>query len=241
MIPLHGRATFCAFVTLFLLGSFSALAAPASEPPPPSTMKSIIIGVLVIVSLVSLFLIAERGVALRQETVLPSKLLEAQQICRTHEELLALRAECNRHPSPYGRLLSSCIDNLHLPREENIEQLQTRARAEVVKMERGRVFEVVTGVAPLLGLVGTIFGLITLFKGMGVEVNAEQIARFSEGIYIALYATLLGLSVAIPSLVGWSYFNRKIETMVVEMESQCDTFLRGQYRRHSGGPREGDE
>ena len=103
------------------------------------------------------------------------------------------------------------------------------------------VLEIVTGVAPLLGLVGTIFGLITLFKGMGVEVNAEQIARFSEGIYIALYATLLGLSVAIPSLVGWSYFNRKIETMVVEMESQCDTFIHGQYRRHSGGLREGDE
>ena len=129
-----------------------------------------------------------------------------------------------------------------MPREENIEQLQTRARAEVVKLERGVVvLEIVTGVAPLLGLVGTIFGLITLVKGMGVEVNAEQIARFSEGIYIALYATLLGLSVAIPSLVGWSYFNRKIETMVVEMESQCDTFIRGQYRLHTGGLREGDE
>ena len=242
MNPLHGCATFWAFATLFLLGSFSAWAAPAAEPPPPSTMKSIIIGVLVIVSLVSLFLIAERGVALRQETVLPPKLLEAQQICRTQKELLTLRAECNRHPSPYGRLLGSCIDNLHLPREQNIEQLQTRARAEVVRLERGVVvLEIVTGVAPLLGLVGTIFGLITLFKGMGVEVNAEQIARFSEGIYIALYATLLGLSVAIPSLVGWSYFNRKIETMVVEMEFQCDTFLRGQYWHHSGGPREGDE
>ena len=238
----HGRAMLWAAGALLLLGTVCVWAAPAPEPPPPSTMKSIIIGVLVLVSLVSLFLIVERGVALRQERVLPPKLLDAQQICRTQEQLLTLRTECNRYPSPYGRLLGSCIDNLHLPREENIEQLQTRARAEVVKLERGVVvLEIVTGVAPLLGLVGTIFGLITLFKGMGVEVNAEQIARFSEGIYIALYATLLGLSVAIPSLIGWSYFNRKIETMVVEMESQCDTFLRGQYRRQPDKLMEGPE
>ena len=238
----HGRAMLWTAGALLLLGTVSVWAAPAPEPPPPSTMKSIIIGVLVLVSLVSLFLIVERGVALRQERVLPPKLLDAQQICRTQEQLLSLRTECNRHPSPYGRLLGSCIDNLHLPREENIEQLQTRARAEVVKLERGVVvLEIVTGVAPLLGLVGTIFGLITLFKGMGVEVNAEQIARFSEGIYIALYATLLGLSVAIPSLIGWSYFNRKIETMVVELESQCDAFLQGQYRRHPDELLEGSE
>ena len=110
--------------------------------------------------------------------------------------------------------------------------LQTRARAEVVKLEHGIVvLEIITGVAPLLGLVGTIFGLITLFKGMGVDAPAEQTAMFSEGISIALQATLLGLVVAIPSLIGWSYFNRKIETMVVEMENLCDEFLHSQYRR----------
>ena len=113
-----------------------------------------------------------------------------------------------------------------------MEVLQTRARSEVVKMERGIVvLEIITGVGPLLGLVGTIFGLITLFKGMGVEVSSDQAAMFSEGISLALEATLLGLAVAIPSLIGWSYFNRRIEAMVVEMENHCDEFLRGQYQR----------
>ena len=113
-----------------------------------------------------------------------------------------------------------------------MEVLQTRARSEVVKMERGIVvLEIITGVGPLLGLVGTIFGLITLFKGMGVEVTSDQAAMFSEGISLALEATLLGLAVAIPSLIGWSYFNRRIEAMVVGMENNCDEFLRGQYQR----------
>ncbi len=202
------------------------------EKPPPSTMKTVIVGVLVTGSLISVFLIVERGVTLRRSKVIPARLAESQTVCHTQDDLLALRTACNHEPSPYGRLLSCCIDNLHLSRDENMEMLQTRARAEVVKMEHGIVvLEIITGVAPLLGLVGTIFGLITLFKGMGVEATAEQTAMFSEGISIALQATLLGLVVAIPSLVGWSYFNRKIETMVVEMENLCDEFLRNQYRR----------
>ena len=202
------------------------------EEPPPSTMKTVIVGVLVIGSMISVFLIVERGVTLRRSKVIPARLAESQTVCHAQDDLLALRTACNHEPSPYGRLLSCCIDNLHLSRDENMEMLQTRARAEVVKMEHGIVvLEIITGVAPLLGLVGTIFGLITLFKGMGVEATAEQTAMFSEGISIALQATLLGLVVAIPSLVGWSYFNRKIETMVVEMENLCDEFLRSQYRR----------
>tara|TARA_B100000959_G_scaffold226001_1_gene240362 strand:- start:740 stop:1501 length:762 start_codon:yes stop_codon:yes gene_type:complete len=202
------------------------------QTPPPSTMKTVIVGILVLASLISIFLIAERGIALRRSKVIPARLTDSQTVCRAQDDLLALRTACNHEPSPYGRLLSCCIDNLDLSRDENIEILQTRARAEVVKMEHGIVvLEIITGVAPLLGLVGTIFGLITLFKGMGVEATSEQTAMFSEGISIALQATLLGLIVAIPSLVGWSYFNRKIETMVVEMESLCDEFLRSQYQR----------
>jgi|TARA_B100001971_G_C18265354_1_gene591648 biopolymer transport protein ExbB len=207
-------------------------AGTTQESAPPSTMKTVIIGVLFTASLISVFLIAERGITLRQSKVIPRRLPESQTVCRTKDDLLALRTACNHEPSPYGRLLSCCIDNLHLSRDENMAILQTRARAEVVKMEHGIVvLEIITGVAPLLGLVGTIFGLITLFKGMGVEATSEQTAMFSEGISIALQATLLGLIVAIPSLVGWSYFNRKIETMVVEMENLCDEFLRSQYQR----------
>ena len=200
--------------------------------PPSSAMKNTIIGVLIFTSMVSFFLIVERSLALRRNVVIPARLVELQGICRTQDEVLSLRTTANKFHSPYGNLISCAIDHLHLPRDENMELLQTRARAEVSKMERGIVMlEIVTGVAPLLGLVGTIFGLITLFQGMGVEATAEQTALFSEGISIALKATSLGLVVAIPSLIGWSYFNRKVETLSIEMENLCDQFLRSQYSR----------
>ncbi|MBI61786.1 MAG: biopolymer transporter ExbB [Verrucomicrobiales bacterium] len=196
-------------------------------------MKNTIIGVLIFASVISLFLIVERGLALRQSVIIPFRVVELQGICKTEDNLLTLRTTANKIQSPYSRLIACAIDHLHLTREENMEMLQTRARSEVARMERGIVvLEIITGIAPLLGLVGTIFGLITLFQGMGVEASAEQTALFSQGISIALKATLLGLVVAIPSLIGWSYFNRKVETLAIEMENLCDQFLYEQYRNN---------
>jgi biopolymer transport protein ExbB len=238
MNSIIGRLAVCiAALCIFIAPCPAFAATPANskteqKTPPASMMKTVIIGVLILASVISIFLIVERAIALRQESVIPTRLAEAQSTCHNAQDLMTLRTACNAQPSPYGRLLACCIDHLHLSREDNVELLQTRARAEVVKMERGIVvLEIITGVGPLLGLVGTIFGLITLFKGMGVEVTSEQTAMFSEGISLALEATLLGLAVAIPSLIGWSYYNRKIEAMVVEMENLCDEFLRGQYQR----------
>ena len=205
----------------------------SSTHPHSSAMKNTIIGVLIFSSIISLFLIVERGLALRRSAIIPFRVVELQGICKTEDNLLSLRTTANKIQSPYTRLISCAIDHLHLTREENMEMLQTRARSEVAKMERGIVvLEIITGIAPLLGLVGTIFGLITLFQGMGVEASAEQTALFSQGISIALKATLLGLVVAIPSLIGWSYFNRKVETLAIEMENLCDQFLYEQYRNN---------
>ena len=85
---------------------------------------------------------------------------------------------------------------------------------------------------PLLGLVGTIYGLIVLFGGMG-RASADESATFARGISLALQSTLMGLLIAIPALVAWSYYNKKVENLAVEMESLCDEFLRKHYRTES--------
>ena len=98
-------------------------------------------------------------------------------------------------------------------------------------MERRLVIlEIVVGAAPLLGLFGTIYGLIELFGGLG-EVGLGDNSALARGIALALYSTLLGLLAAIPSLVAWSYYNRKVENLAVEMAALCDEFLIRQYHR----------
>jgi biopolymer transport protein ExbB len=79
-------------------------------------------------------------------------------------------------------------------------------------------------------LVGTIYGLITLFGSMTAAGSAADNTKFALGISLALNATLLGLLIAIPALVGWSYYNKKAENLGIEMESLCEEFLRKHYR-----------
>lgn len=186
---------------------------------------------LLLTSIVSLAVIIERAIALRWNRVIHPAVEQAVDAWRDPKELPHLRETCEKNPSPISRLILVALSHLDCPKSENIDALQTRARHEITRLERGLVvLEIVTGIAPLLGLVGTIFGLILLFNSMGVGGAAADQSQFAGGIALALRATLMGLLVAIPSLIFWSYFNKKIETLAVEMETICDEFIRRSYR-----------
>lgn len=193
-------------------------------------MDQIIILLLILTSIVGLTFIVERGLALRWRRVIPSAIEAAAESCHSAAGVPMLTEICQQNPSPVGRLLLSAAEHLAWPKEENVDALVIRARHEVVRLERGLVIlEIVVGIAPLMGLVGTIFGLIILFGELGREGMNEN-ARLASGIALALRATLLGLLTAIPSLIAWSYYNKKVETLAVEMETICDEFVRRQYR-----------
>ena len=197
-------------------------------------MEQAIILVLMLTSVLSLTFIIERGLALREARVIPPVLEEAVANCQLPTDLPMLRRLCEEHPSPIGRLLLVAANHLDCPKAENIDALQTKARHEMAQLERGLVvLEIITGIAPLLGLVGTVYGLILLFTGMGQQTLAGDNTLFSAGIALALRATLFGLLVAIPSLVAWSYYSKKVESLAVEMETLCDEFLQRQYRAAS--------
>jgi biopolymer transport protein ExbB len=193
-------------------------------------METFIIGALILTSIVGITFIVERGLALRWQQVIPPGVEAALENCRSPEEVATLKQVCLGHPSPLSRLLVVAIEHLDQPREETVDALQTRARHEIVKLERGLVvLEVIVGIGPLMGLTGTIIGMITLFGSLS-EAGLGDSSVFARGIAIALYATLLGLIVAIPSLVAWSYYNRKVERMAVEIATLTDEFLRRQHR-----------
>ena len=141
-----------------------------------------------------------------------------------------LRRVCQQHNSPMSRLLLQAADHLDWPKDENVDAVQTRARQEIARLERGLVvLEVAVGIAPLLGLVGTIAGMMTLFGGIG-KTGLPEASLLAKGIATILNATLMGLLIAIPSLIFWSYYSKKVEMIAVEMESLCDEFVRRQYR-----------
>ncbi len=187
--------------------------------------------VLGLVSLVGLAVILERAWALRWRRVTPFRLLAAIEKYRTPRELPKLREFCVQYDhSPLGRLLLIALDHLDQPREEAANTVEVRARQEIVGLERGLVvLEIVVGIAPLLGLLGTIYGLILLFGDIGAK-GVQDNQSLARGIAVALNTTMMGLLIATPSLTAWSSFSKKVEVMAVELEAICDEFMKRAYR-----------
>jgi biopolymer transport protein ExbB len=192
--------------------------------------------VLLAASVIGVTFIIERGLALSVSKVMPPAVLSALETCRTAEDLPMLRRICQQHPSALARLLILAEKHRRYSRAENTSGLETAARHEVSRLERGLVvLEIVVGVSPLLGLLGTVWGLITLFHDLGPSGLGDN-GLLANGIALALRTTFLGLFSAIPSLVAWSYYNKKVETMAIEMATLCDGFLRQLY--HQDDPAE---
>jgi biopolymer transport protein ExbB len=184
---------------------------------------------MALTSIVGLTFIIERGLALRWNKVIPPGVEDAADACRSANDRAHLRRVCEKNPSPLARLLLSAEQHLSLTMEENENALQTRARQEIVRLERGLVIlEIVVGIAPLLGLVGTIYGMMALFGGLG-QSGLNDNTILAHGISLILRFTMMGLLIAIPSLIAWSYYTKKVEMLAVEMETVCEEFIRRQY------------
>jgi len=199
-------------------------------------MEIIVYLLLGLTSVVGLAFVVERGIALQWRRVVPSEIEAAVHSCQTKKDVAMLRRLCEQKPSPLSRLLIEAADHLEWPKAENEAALETRARHEIVRLERGLVvLEIIVGIAPLLGLVGTIAGMMTLFGDIG-QTGLTEAGKLAGGIALILRATLWGLLIAIPSLITWSYFSKKIEIIAVEMETLCDQFIRRQYKEDVQSP-----
>ena len=179
-------------------------------------------GLLLICSIVSVAVILLRGLALRRDLVVPPGIeeqIEALQL-DDPEGVVKLSRTVREDRSALARIIQVGLKHLNWPKSENIEAVQTRARHEVVRLESGLfVLEVIVGIAPLLGLLGAVSGLVTVFANLGASATVTDPRGIAKGISEALSTTIVGLAIAIPSLIAHSYFSKKIETMAAEMES----------------------
>jgi biopolymer transport protein ExbB len=175
---------------------------------------------LIIASIVALALIFERLWSLRQATVAPAGMVdhvlaEFRQSGATPE---LLQRTASR--GPLGRILAAGLANVKAPRPVMKEAIEEVGRVVTHDLERFLpTLGTLAAAAPLLGLLGTVIGMIEIFGSQSASgSNPIQLAR---GISIALYNTALGLIVAIPSLMFYRYFRAKVDGLIVEMEQQA--------------------
>ena len=187
---------------------------------------------LLLLSVAAGTVIVLRAAALRAAAVMPEHVEKALDDLQPGASLQPLATAARQSNSPLGRIVSVCLQHLAWPRQENVEAVQVRARHEVVKMESGLAFlEMTTGVAPLLGLLGTLSGLVSVFANLGEGGTGDPVA-VARGISEALNTTIVGLAVAAPSLIAHNYFQRKIETMAAGMEGLVADLLAKCYPEH---------
>ena len=175
---------------------------------------------IILCSIIALAIIGERIWALQKNRICPRHLLAQIWTWIKNNELDTSKIKQLQSGSPLGRILAAGLLNRHHDRASMKEAIEETGRQVVVEMERFlNTLGTISQVAPLLGLLGTVVGMIQVFtaittQGLG---NADQLAG---GISQALITTAAGLAVAIPALMCYRYFERKVDELVISMEQE---------------------
>jgi biopolymer transport protein ExbB len=175
---------------------------------------------LIIASIIALALIFERLYSLRQSVVAPvgmvdRVLAEYRQNGATPELLAKTAAQ-----GPLGRILAAGLANVRSPRPVMKEAIEEVGRVVTHELERFLTsLGTIAAMAPLMGLFGTVVGMIEIFGSQGT--SSSNPIQLAQGISIALYNTAMGLIVAIPSMIFYRHFRSKVDALIVEMEQQA--------------------
>ncbi len=176
---------------------------------------------IILCSILALTIIAERLWALRRSRVTPGGLGEQVQDWAARHELDRRHIDQLRSESAMGRVLAAALINRNRSRDLIKESVEDTGRHVVHELERFlNTLGTIAGISPLLGLLGTVIGMIKVFSAIlahGVG-NANELAG---GISEALITTAAGLTVAIPSFFFYRYFKGQVEEYVVSMEEQA--------------------
>ncbi|HQW37528.1 MAG TPA: MotA/TolQ/ExbB proton channel family protein [Usitatibacteraceae bacterium] len=188
---------------------------------------------IIITSVVALAIIGERFWSLRASVVAPRDLLPAT--IREYQSKGVTQDLLNRlQQGPLiGRIFAAALANEKSPREVVKDAVEDAGRAVSLELERFlNTLGTIATVSTLLGLFGTIVGMIEIF-GSQSPTGGGNPAQLAHGISVALYNTLFGIGVAIPAVIFYRHFRNRVDVLVVEMESQAIKLveiLRGERR-----------
>jgi len=182
---------------------------------------------IILCSILALTIIAERSWALRSSNVVPQDVGKQVEEWAVRHELDRRHIEQLRSGSALGRVLAAALVNRHRSRDLIKEAVEDTGRHVVHQLERFlNTLGTIAGISPLLGLLGTVIGMINVFSAIlahGVG-NANQLAG---GISQALITTQMGLAVAIPGLIVNGVLDRRQKNIEIELAQLKDILVAG--------------
>ncbi len=185
------------------------------------------IWVLIASSVVSLAIILERFYALRKSATAPDKLEEIFQKALENQHTDTVQNENN---SCLGRVLLALINSNSTDKEDLNDTIERAGRAELTYLERFlTTLGSIAAMAPLMGLLGTVIGMIEIFASQNASGSDPHI--LARGISIALYNTAMGLVVAIPSMLLYRHFRSRVEATLMDIEVSANHIVHILSRR----------
>ncbi|MFA6961717.1 MAG: MotA/TolQ/ExbB proton channel family protein [Opitutaceae bacterium] len=172
----------------------------------------ILIYPLAVCSIALVFILVERTYALRGSAILPDDLVDAVVAGKPvnggqHSVLARIIAFSEQHPN-------------------DPDATKAFARLEIVRMERGIPYlDVIYAGAPLIGLTGTVWSLIRVFSSISGGSGLPDPVKFTSGVSLALSATVLGLLIAVPALVGGGIMQRRVEKFAAQLDVLLERIL----------------
>jgi len=178
------------------------------------------IWLLIIASLIAVTLIVERAIYLRSKNIIPPKLLdEVVNELKTKGVSTAMLTKLSTG-SPLGKVFAAGLKNIKSQPQVMKESIEEAGRAATHDMERFlTTLGTIASISPLLGLFGTVVGMIEIFGAQNAGGAAP--AELAHGISVALYNTAFGLIVAVPSMIAYRHFRASVDSFTIEMEQQA--------------------
>ncbi|MFO7654737.1 MAG: MotA/TolQ/ExbB proton channel family protein [Candidatus Krumholzibacteriia bacterium] len=189
---------------------------------------------LALSSLVGLAVLLERIYVLQRRRIVAPEIAEAVETLSAGADYSVAYAILERRPGPFARIVRAGLDHAHDDWQITRDVLQEAGRQEATRLTRRLgVLETVAAVAPLLGLLGTVLGMIKVFAGVSVAGLGDPEA-LSGGIGEAMITTAVGLSIGIPALVAHNWLSGRAEQVVFELEVYATKVLDTVRSRQTG-------
>lgn len=180
---------------------------------------------LLISSILALAIILERSFQLRRKKIISPPLVKMVDSIRSEKDIEVAQAVCAQSNSSFTNIMKICLDHYCIDRDELKELVEDQGRQEVRILERGLgALETIAAAAPLMGLLGTVIGMIKVFNVIS-RVGVGQASALSGGISEALITTVVGLSIGIPTLIAYNYFIHKAEDLILDIEKYSTILL----------------
>ena len=180
---------------------------------------------LALASIIAVAIIFERFLILRKKKIIIPDIINVIEQFNSLKDVELARNICAKFSGPLPSLVRVGLDNSDLKREEVKELIEDQGRQEVRHLERGlMVLETIAVTSPLLGLLGTVIGMIQVFNVIQ-DQGIGQASALSGGISEALVTTVTGLFVGIPVLIFYNYFTKRAENFVLDIEKYSNFLI----------------